>query len=75
MTTIISLSLADSIKDIIDQVSEKTFGPILLVIIVIVFYMVCTQIITSILTIGFQWAKLEFTESELAKKLNLENVQ
>lgn len=67
LNRIVALALADSVKDIIDTVQEKTFGPLLMVSMVIIFYMSCTQIFTAILTIGFQRAKLEFNTAEKIK--------
>jgi len=67
LNRIVALALADSVKDIIDTVQEKTFGPMLMVSMVIIFYMSCTQIFTAILTIGFQRAKLEFSTAEKLK--------
>jgi hypothetical protein len=74
LNNIVALALADSVKDIIDTVQDKTFGPLLMISIVIIFYMSCTQIFTAILSIGFQRAKLEFnlaekTKTERMKKL------
>ena len=75
LNTIMALAIADSVKDMIDLVSEKTFGPLIIVLVVVIFYMIFWQITTAILSAGFQKAKMEMNQIKKDRKEALNSIR
>ena len=72
---IISLSQADSVKDLIWESQQHPFGTFIMIAIVVVTFMSITQIFVAVITIGFQKTKEAFriAAEEKAEKIEKSN--